>query len=984
MFGRYEFKPTCSEENDSENWSFPSNYERFSTVNVPKSRLGKRRTISSQVKRDVFKGLKSESNENLKTDEEDFNKKSLENNQFLTHPVNASLTPHKISDLNNYKTQNKCSHEFIVDCKKNVGCLTPFRKENSQPLQEIKNLLKEQKLTTDPGKPSPSRPHPGLQVGNISSEIRTVLNKSFEVTEGITNEILPYCGAASSAEVGDSTQSDIGNNSSFMTAHDIYNTEKNRLQYDSLYIKTPRKGFSLLDMLASPVDPVVNISLHNENENLKNILLKTPGLNTFENFKTPFRSQVRNEMFTPSMKNNPMTPLFKTNCLKSASSALEYKLKELETQDRRSSSEVNTNEPSNIPDIGQTSFGNSHNTFKTTPPSENKSFNQSKSSELPKPSQSSEMIEQRRIFEGLGWSLLPPSSFSPVEKPKTYQTDEKEIYKEISSVLLTPNNSMTNNSKHINDCNINLSEMEVEFNSVPIQCDFTPEVSVVAGDNNTDKIEHNQPSNAIVSEDNDVPDCKYQTILNDPESETNIERSVKDECISRLDDLNIPDPKGHSLDVGFSSTSVIQAIECEPSLVASNEISSLVNTKDNVTNYEETEMVTVQNVSISSENKVVKDVTVIAQVPICQNSLQKNDINCGKSSVSEGSSKKTVEDNPRNREEICEKQQTFQPPAPIQVSTFSCPRPVIKTGSNTVYVNRKAYTVLSMLGRGGSSEVYQVLDAETSKLMAMKFVNLASVDENIATGYLNEIKVLTKLQGCPSVIRMFDNEYIEENKILYVVMEKGDTDFSRLLKDIMKTKKISMSMITYYWTEMLNCVKDIHEKGIIHSDLKPANFLLVSGRLKLIDFGIASALQGDMTSVLKDVTTGTFNYMSPEAIRNSGDTRGHKITYKSDIWSLGCILYNLLYGRTPFSHLINTWAKLGAIADPLTNVSFPTESSAPPHLLFSVRWALRKDPKERPTASELLKLAELTPGPESKLGRQISSLLAEYISQVYY
>lgn len=67
---------------------------------------------------------------------------------------------------------------------------------------------------------------------------------------------------------------------------------------------------------------------------------------------------------------------------------------------------------------------------------------------------------------------------------------------------------------------------------------------------------------------------------------------------------------------------------------------------------------------------------------------------------------------------------------------------------------------------------------------------------------------------------------------------------------------------------MLYAVKQIHSHGIIHSDLKPANFLEVEGYFKLIDFGIASCVQNDMTSVIKAVTEGSFNYMSPEALSN--------------------------------------------------------------------------------------------------------------------
>ncbi|XP_054272007.1 uncharacterized protein LOC128992454 [Macrosteles quadrilineatus] len=307
---------------------------------------------------------------------------------------------------------------------------------------------------------------------------------------------------------------------------------------------------------------------------------------------------------------------------------------------------------------------------------------------------------------------------------------------------------------------------------------------------------------------------------------------------------------------------------------------------------------------------------------------------------------------------------------------MSGPRGMPSRADTELSVNGKSYTILSMLGKGGSSEVYQVLDPCSSKLLAVKCVDLSMVDKTIADGYLNEIELLSRLQGCASVIRMFDYEYVQECKMLYVVMEKGDTDLSHLIRDISKTKKISMSMIIYYWTEMLQAVKDIHDQGIIHSDLKPANFLLVSGRLKLIDFGIASS-QGDMTSVVKEVTTGTWNYMSPEAIKNtSASGKGFKITYKSDVWSLGCILYNLVYGKTPFSHITNTWGKLSAIADPNHCIEFP-DVGAPLVLVKALQSCFHREPKLRPTVAELLSLPYHSTGDTdlTNVGRQVQTIL---------
>src|SRR5690606_16226503 len=110
---------------------------------------------------------------------------------------------------------------------------------------------------------------------------------------------------------------------------------------------------------------------------------------------------------------------------------------------------------------------------------------------------------------------------------------------------------------------------------------------------------------------------------------------------------------------------------------------------------------------------------------------------------------------------------------------------------------------------------------------------------------------------------------------------------------------------------------------VVHSDLKPANFVLVKGRLKLIDFGIANAIQTDETvNVHRETNVGTPNYMSPESLLDSnaahgGRAAGHpklvKLGKPSDVWSLGCILYRMVYGMAPFQHIANPMARCQAI-----------------------------------------------------------------------
>ncbi|XP_053143004.1 dual specificity protein kinase TTK isoform X2 [Hemicordylus capensis] len=291
------------------------------------------------------------------------------------------------------------------------------------------------------------------------------------------------------------------------------------------------------------------------------------------------------------------------------------------------------------------------------------------------------------------------------------------------------------------------------------------------------------------------------------------------------------------------------------------------------------------------------------------------------------------------------------PTTPFQVQT-GLQMPASLPSSECIAVKGKWYSVLKQIGSGGSSKVFQVLD-EKKQLYAIKYVNLEDADQQTIESYKNEIAHLNKLQQhSDKIIRLYDYEIGEKN--IYMVMECGNIDLNSWLK---KKKTINPWERKSYWKNMLEAVHAIHQQGIVHSDLKPANFLLVDGMLKLIDFGIANQMQPDVTSIVKDSQVGTVNYMPPEAIKDmsssgeNGKSRS-KISPKSDVWSLGCILYCMTYGRTPFQHITNQITKLHAIIDPSYEIAFP--DIAEKDLQDVLKCCLVRNPKQRISVSELL------------------------------
>lgn len=218
-------------------------------------------------------------------------------------------------------------------------------------------------------------------------------------------------------------------------------------------------------------------------------------------------------------------------------------------------------------------------------------------------------------------------------------------------------------------------------------------------------------------------------------------------------------------------------------------------------------------------------------------------------------------------------------------------------------------------------------------------------------------------------------------------MELGELDLHSLIKSRQghqEGAKFDGVFVRFYWKEMLECVQAVHARDVVHSDLKPANFVLVQGRLKLIDFGIANAIQTDMTAnVHRETQIGTPNYMSPESLMDSnqyaltstannggaaalssrkGGPKLMKLGKPSDVWSLGCILYQMVYGHAPFGKIANQLSRCQAIINWSHPIHFPevTEcgSRVPLSLLRTMKRCLNRDQSERPSCDELLALTD--------------------------
>jgi serine/threonine protein kinase/tetratricopeptide (TPR) repeat protein len=223
---------------------------------------------------------------------------------------------------------------------------------------------------------------------------------------------------------------------------------------------------------------------------------------------------------------------------------------------------------------------------------------------------------------------------------------------------------------------------------------------------------------------------------------------------------------------------------------------------------------------------------------------------------------------------------------PVFTETLETAREELTTGST--FAGR--YQVIEELGQGGMGRVYKVHDTKVGEKIALKLIRPeAGLDRKSLERFSNELKLARKVRH-KNVCQMFDLG--EDRGVRYITMEyvRGE-DLRQLIR---KVGRLSPGQTVAIARQVCAGLEEAHKLNVVHRDLKPQNIMLdEDGSARIMDFGIARSLAGKSTTGA-GVLIGTPEYMSPEQVE------GKDVDQRSDIYSLGVILYEMVTGRRPF------------------------------------------------------------------------------------
>ena len=259
------------------------------------------------------------------------------------------------------------------------------------------------------------------------------------------------------------------------------------------------------------------------------------------------------------------------------------------------------------------------------------------------------------------------------------------------------------------------------------------------------------------------------------------------------------------------------------------------------------------------------------------------------------------------------------------------------------------YLIQSLVGVGGMANVYRGVDEKTGNAIAVKVLKEEFLDnEELVRRFKNESKAISILDH-PNIVKVYDVSVTD--RLQYIVMEYVD---GITLKEYLKQRggALTWKETVHFATQVLGALQHAHSKGIIHRDVKPQNIMLLAdGSIKMMDFGIARFSRAQSQTV-SDKAIGSVHYISPE------QAKGDKTDARTDLYSVGVMLYEMLSGRLPFDGDGAVSIAIMQISDkakPLAQVA----PNVPEGLRQITEKAMEKDPAKRyQSAQEMLDAIE--------------------------
>jgi len=247
------------------------------------------------------------------------------------------------------------------------------------------------------------------------------------------------------------------------------------------------------------------------------------------------------------------------------------------------------------------------------------------------------------------------------------------------------------------------------------------------------------------------------------------------------------------------------------------------------------------------------------------------------------------------------------------------------------------YRIVDQIGQGGMGVVYKAEDMRLQRLVALKILpHHMTRNADAKERFIQEARSASALDH-PNICTIYDLDQTQDGR-LFIAMALYDGD---TLEHIIRQGTLALNEVLNIAIQVSTGLAKAHSKGIIHRDIKPSNIILTSDQqIKILDFGLAK-LAG-MPNIQEDEASGTVAYMSPEQLQ------GHMVDDRSDIWSLGVLLYEILTGVRPFRGKFRQSTIYSILTDEPPELSTFGEQY-PPALQMIVNRALAKNPANRYT-----------------------------------